>query len=232
MMKGEPMSRLYKNTIWFVVLLICGGFLGGPCFAFDDGDFQWWTSAGASLDINKDWKCTFEEEFRFGDDAGEFYYHHSDLGLVYGGFADWIDLGLNYRQVFARADSEGEWKQENRPHLNVTLKGKLFGLGVSNRARFEYRDREDQEDHWRYRNKFTVKPPVELTELKLKPYVADEVFVPLNDDNISINRIYAGISFDVLENMTGEVFYLWQASRAPGDWNDTNVLGTRLKFRF
>jgi len=42
----------------------------------------------------------------------------------------------------------------------------------------------------------------------------------------------AGASFEVLENMTGEVFYLWQTSRAPGDWNDTNVLGTRLKFRF
>lgn len=226
------MNNLYKIATYFLVTLICVGFLGGPCFAFDDGDFQWWTSAGASVDINKDWKFTFEEEFRFGDDAGELYYHHSDLGFVYGGFADWLDLGLNYRQVFTRADSEGEWKQENRPHLNVTLKGQLFGLGVSNRARFEYRDTEDQKDHWRYRNKFTIKPPLELTELKLKPYVADEVFVPLNDDNISINRVYAGVSFDVLENMTGEVFYLWQASRAPGDWNDFNVLGTRLKFRF
>jgi hypothetical protein len=66
----------------------------------------------------------------------------------------------------------------------------------------------------------------------LKPYVADEVFVPLNDDNITRNRVYAGLSFDVLKNMTGEVFYLWQSSRSSGDWNDINVLGTRLKFRF
>jgi len=226
------MSKLSKIATCFITVLVCVGFLSGPCFAFDDGDFQWWSSAGASFDINKDWKCSFEEEFRFGDDAGEFYYHHSDLGFVYGSLADWIDLGFNYRQVFERADSESEWKQENRPHLNVTLKGKFFGLGVSNRARFEYRDREDQEDHWRYRNQFTVKVPLELTELKLKPYVADEVFVPLNDDNITRNRVYTGLSFDVLKNMTGEVFYLWQSSRSSGDWNDINVLGTRLKFRF
>jgi hypothetical protein len=226
------MGKLFKNTIYIVAALVCAGLSSGPCFAYDDGDFQWWTSAGASFDINKDWKCNFEEEFRLGDDGGELYYHHSDLGFVYGSLADWIDLGFNYRQVFARADSESEWKRENRPHLNVTLKGKMFGLGVSNRARFEYRDREDQEDHWRYRNKFTVKVPLELTELRFKPYVADEVFVPLNDDNISTNRFYAGLYFDMLENMTGEVFYLWQASRAPGDWNDFNVLGTRLKFRF
>ena len=226
------MTKLPRLAVQIVLIVILCAIYSKPCFAFDDGDFQWWTSAGASFEINKDWKCTFEEEFRLGDDAGELYYHHSDLGFVYGGFADWIDLGFNYRQVFARADSAGEWKQENRPHLNVTLKGQLFDLSVSNRSRFEFRDREDNEDHWRYRNKFTVKVPLELTELKLKPYVADEVFIPLNDDNISINRVYAGVSFEVLENMTGEVFYLWQSSRAPGDWNDTNVLGTRLKFRF
>jgi hypothetical protein len=226
------MTKLHKTTIYFFAVLIFAGFLGESCFAFDDGDFQYWSSAGVSFDINKDWKCTFDEEFRFGEDAGEFYYHHSDLGFVYKGLTDWIELGFNYRQVFDRTDSEGEWKQENRPHLNVTLKGRLFDLDVSNRSRFEYRDREDKEDLWRYRNKFTVKLPFELTALKLKPYLADEVFIPLNDDNITRNRIYAGVSFTVLEDITGEVFYLWQSSRSDGDWKDTNVLGTRLKFRF
>jgi len=226
------MSRLSKITICFIAALICAGFLSGPCFAFDDGDFQYWSSAKVSFDINNDWQCNFEEEFKFGDDAGELYYHHSDLGFVYKSFADWIDLGFNYRQVFERTDSEGEWTQENRPHLNVTLKGQLFGLNVSNRSRFEYRDVEDNEDHWRYRNKVTVKLPLELTELKLKPYLADEVFVPLNDDNITKNRVYAGVSFKVLENVTGEVFYCWLTGRTADGWKDINVLGTWLKFRF
>jgi hypothetical protein len=213
-------------------VLVCVSFLSGPCFAFDDGDFQWWTSTGVSFDINKDWRCSFEEEFRFGDDAGELYHHHSDLGFVYKSLADWVEMGFNYRQIFERTDSEGDWKRENRPHLNVTLKGRLFGFNVSDRSRFEYRDREDQEDCWRYRNQFTIKAPFELTGLKLKPYVADEVFIPLNDDNITRNRVYAGVSFKLLEEMSGEVFYLWQSSRSCGDWNDINVLGTRLKFSF
>ena len=226
------MSKLYKTAMYFIVVFICTGIPGESCCAFDDGDFQYWSAAGGSFEINPDWGCSFEEEFRFGDDAGELYYHHSDLGFIYKGFADWLDLGINYRQVFERTDSEGEWKQENRPHLNVTLKGQLFGLNVSDRSRFEYRDREDKNDLWRYRNKVTIKLPLELTALKLKPYLADEVFVPLDDDNIAKNRVYAGVSFQMLENMTGEVFYVWQSSRAPGDWNDINVLGTRLKFRF
>ena len=226
------MIKPSKFSSLFIAVLVCIGFFNVPSFAFDDGDFQWWTAGGASFDINKDWKVTFEEEFRFGDDAGELYYHHSDLGFVYGSLADWLDLGFNYRQVFERTDSEGDWKQENRPHLNITLKGQLFGLNISDRSRFEYRDREDKNDLWRYRNKFTVKFPLELTKLKLKPYLADEVFIPLNDDNITRNRFYTGISFEVLENMTGEVFYLWQSSRSSDDWKDANILGTRLKFRF
>ena len=226
------MTKLPRLAVHIVLTVILCTIYSKPCFAFDDGDFHWWTSAGASFDINKDWKCTFEEEFRLGDDAGELYYHHSDLGFVYGSFADWIDLGFNYRLVFGRAGSAGDWKQENRPHLNITLKGKLFDLNVSNRSRFEFRDIEDYEDHWRYRNKFTVKLPLELTDLKLKPYVADEVFIPLNDDNVSQNRVYAGFSFDVLENMKGEIFYCWLSARVTGDWRDYHVLGTRLKFQF
>ena len=165
------MSRLKRFAFCFLVAAIVGQSLSRRCLAVDDGDFQFWSTASASFDINNDFGAKFEEEFRFGGDAGRLYYNHSDLGLVYRSLADWIDVGVNYRQVFARAD-RGEWRQENRPHVNVTLKGRLFDLDVSSRSRLEYRDREKRDDVWRYRNKFTVKLPFELTPLKLKPYLA------------------------------------------------------------
>jgi hypothetical protein len=225
------MSKLSKILVYLLVVVICGAFLDEICFASDDGDFQYWSGASASFDINKDWKVKFEEEFRLGEGGGHLYRHPSDLGFVYKGFADWIDLGLNYRLVREK-DSKGEWRQENRPHLNVTLKGKIFSLDVSDRSRLEYRDREDKEDVWRYRNKVTVKLPFELTELKLQPYLADEVFITLNDDNIDRNRFYAGVSFKLAKNIKGDIFYLWQSSRSSSDWTDINVLGTALKFSF
>ncbi len=220
-----------RNWIYFAVMAIIVTLISEVCFASDDGDFQYWSTADFSFDIDRDWKFTFQEEFRLKESGGHLYYHHSEVGFVYKSFADWIDLGFNYRQVFEK-DSEGEWKQENRPHLNVTLKGKLFDLDVSDRSRFEYRDRENKEDVWRYRNKVTVKLPFELTELKLKPYLADEVFITLNDDNVDRNRLYAGVSFKLAKNLKGDVFYLWQSSRSSSDWTDINVLGTALKFSF
>jgi len=223
------MKTRSKGCFFVVAMIVVAA--SEICFATDDGDFQYWSSADFSFDIDKDWKFKFQEEFRLKESGGHLYHHYSDAGFVYTGFADWIDLGFNYRQVFEK-DSEGEWRQENRPHLNVTLKGKLLGLDVSDRSRFEYRDRENKEDVWRYRNKVTVKLPFELTELKLKPYLADEVFITLNDDNVDRNRLYAGVSFKLAKNLKGDVFYLWQSSRSSGSWIDINVLGTALKFSF
>ena len=220
------------NITFCLFVMLCGVlFLSQTCRGADDGDFQYWTGTSFSFDINKDWKFTFQEEFRLGDDADRLYYHHSDMGFTYKSFRDWIDLGFNYRQVFER-DSKDRWRRENRPHLNVTFKGRLFDFPVSSRSRFEFRDREVKKDLWRYRNKFTVKLPVELTELRLQPYIADEVFINFDEEGYNRNRLSSGFSFRLSEDVAGEVFYLWQSSRAGGGREDINVLGAHLKFYF
>jgi len=220
-----------KNRAYFILTVTCVLLTSEVCFAFDDEDFQFWSTNNASLDINKDWKATFEEEFRLADDAGQLYYHHSDLGFVYKGLADWINVGANYRQVFKK-DSKGQWMQENRPHLNVTLKGRLFALDLSDRSRFEYRDRENKKDVWRYRNKVTVTLPLELTEIKLQPYFAEEVFTNFDEQDIHENRFYSGVSLKLSEDIKGGVYYLRRSTKSGCDWKDANVLGIQLKFYF
>ena len=218
-----------RNGIMCVV--VTNILLSGVCFGYEDEGFQWWTSAEASTELAKDWKATFQQEMRLGDDGGNFYYEHSDLLFTYSGLAKWLDVGAGFRLVYEK-DSHDEWQRENRPHLNVTLKGKLFDCSVSSRNRFEYRDRTAAEDVWRYRNKFTVNLPFELTALKLKPYTADEIFITLNDDNIDRNRLYIGVTLPLREGVDVDIYYMWQASRSSGEWKDIEVLGTGLKFHF
>ena len=95
------MGKTEKITVYLLTILVYG-FFRTPCFAYDDEGFQFWSTASASFDINKDWKGKFEEEFRCGDDGGYLYYQHSDLGFVYAGLADWIDVGFNFRYVLKR----------------------------------------------------------------------------------------------------------------------------------
>jgi hypothetical protein len=105
-------------------------------------------------------------------------------------------------------------------------------LDVSNRARLEYRDRENEKDVWRYRNRVTVKLPVELTPLKLQPYVAEEAFFNLDKEGFNRNKVYGGFYINLSKNIKGDIYYAWLASESDTGWEDTNVIGTSLKFYF
>lgn len=227
------MTKLPRLAVYFVLTAILYTYTiyNKPCLAVDTSGFQYWSTADFSVDLDKDWTATFQEEFRLGDDGGHLYYHHSDVGFVYKGFADWIDLGLNFTKVYLE-DSTNTWRHENRPHINVTLKGKLGDVGVSTRSRLEYRNIEIKEDIWRYRNRVTFKLPFEFTELKLKPYLADEVFINCNEEGYVGNRFYTGVSFDLLKNTKADVYYLWQSARANPGREDIHALGTKVTFHF
>lgn len=220
-----------KSVKSFLLIVAATVLVSGVCFGYEDEGFQWWATAEASTKLAEDWKATFQQEFRLGDDGGNLYYEHSDLSFTYSGLAKWLDVGAAFRLVYEK-DGSDEWQRENRPHLNVTLKGKLFDCSVSSRSRFEYRDRRGAEDVWRYRNKFTVNLPCELTVLKLRPYAADEIFITLNDDNVDKNRLYFGVAMPVQKGLDVEIYYMWQASRSSNEWKDIDVLGTVLKFKF
>jgi len=47
-----------RNWIYFVATVIIILLTSEICFATDDGDFQYWSSANVSLDIDEDWKIT------------------------------------------------------------------------------------------------------------------------------------------------------------------------------
>ena len=105
-------------------------------------------------------------------------------------------------------------------------------LALSNRSRFEFRDRENAKNLWRYRNKFTIKFPWKLTALKLQPYVADEVFINFDDENFTANRFYAGVTTKLTDNLDAHIAYIMQSKRSGSDYTDYHALGTYLKFKF
>jgi len=210
-----------------VALVLCSA----SAWAFDDGDFQQWSTVALSYKINDDWKLLAEEELRWGDDWGNFYYTHTELGIAYSGFADWLVLGVKYRQIFE--EKGRDFHYENRPHFNLKLKKDVDGWGLSTRSRLEYRDKEEGNDGWRYRNKFTIKAPIKLTKYEIRPYVADEIFYDCDDGDLYRNRLYAGVGYKLTKYVGGALCYLWQTTEnSAGAWVDYNVLGTKVKFDF
>jgi len=202
--------------------------VAGTCSAGNSTGFQWWSTAGLSVDLSDDWAATFEEELRVGDNL---CYHHSEIGLTYKGLADWLEIGANFRKVYQR-DSAGDWREEDRPHFNFTIKDTFAGIKWSNRSRFEWRDREGRDNLWRYRNRLKLELPWALTPLKIKPYASDEVLINMDGSGFSSNRLSAGGVIPIGKNIKLDLFYMWQATKATSGFDDIHALGTKLVFAF
>ena len=198
-------------------------------YAYDDHDFQIWNTDAEDFKINKDLKGVLEEEFRWGDNAGDFYYQHYDLGFFYS-LNEWLALGSGYRHILSK--SGGDFKIENEPYMTATLLWQLMEIKFDDRSRLEYQHFDYQVDAWKYRNKLTIKFPWKFTEMEIQPYLADEIFLGFQNKSFSRNRFYSGLSMNLAKNLKTEVYYMLQSSRSGSRWIEANVLGTKVKLSF
>lgn len=203
-------------------------------YAFDDHDFQIWNTDIEEMKLNNNSKLVFEQEFRFGDNASDFYYQHYDVGYVRD-LSKYLNIGIGYRYI--KEMKNKAFRVENDPYLIATLFWQLKGFKFDDRSRFEYRTFDYQQaDSGRYRNKFTVKLPWKFTRKEIQPYLADEIFIRFNGTDLNQNRLSAGLGFIIAKNLKGEIYYMLQNTKnykkTESDWTDTNVLGTKLKLVF
>jgi len=198
-------------------------------YAFDNGDFQIWHKEKQSKKINDFYKIVMEEEFKFGDNAHDFYAYYIDAGLLRK-INNFLDISLNYRQAYKKKD--GKFKRENRPHLNFFLKGEWKGFEFEDRNRFMYRHFDYQDDYARYTNKICVVFPWKFSRFNIRPYIEEEAFINLNEEGFSENEFTAGFLMSLTKNIKAEIYYLLQHSQESDHWPRTNVFGTTLKISF
>lgn len=220
-----------KIKVRVLILVLFSAILNIRAYAYDNHDFQVWNTDVEEFKINKSSKIILEEEFRFGDNANDFYYHHYDLGFVYD-LSKYLNLGLGYRHIYEK--KSGEFKEENEPYWIATLFWELAGFKFDDRSRLEYRHFDYQVDAWRYRNKFSLRFPWKFTKMEIQPFLADEIFLNLNGIDLNQNRYYCGLGFNLTKNIKGEIYYLLQSTKSSGTcmWADVNALGTKFKIAF
>jgi hypothetical protein len=111
------------------------------------------------------------------------------------------------------------WALEHRPYIDISVTARLFYLDLTWRPRVEYR-LKGEESSFRVRKKLKVK----LKTIPGKPFIADEIFIPMEGD-IERNRIFLGLT--PLPGLS--TFYLLET-----DFNDTteykNIIGLDYKF--
>lgn len=216
-----------KKIVLSFIILLCSL----KAYAYENNDFQVWNTEVEEFKVTKNSKIIFEQEFRWGDNANEFFYQHYDVGFFYN-FNKNINAGFGYRQVYDLKD--GTFKPSEEPFWTLTFSDQLAGWKLDTRSRLEYRHFSYQTDAWRYRNKFTFKSPWEFTKLKIRPFISDEVFFNLTGIDFSQNRLYGGLGLALCKNFSGEIYYMRNNIKSPGTcvWRDANVFGTKLKVSF
>ncbi|MDD5506671.1 MAG: DUF2490 domain-containing protein [Candidatus Omnitrophica bacterium] len=204
---------------------------GGVLYAYDDGDFQVWNTDIEEIKIGKNLKFALEEEFRWGDNAREFFYHHYDAGVSYL-LNKFLGVGGGYRRIYEL--KKGKFEPENEPYITATLYGGIKGVALESRSRMEYRNFNYKPDSWRYRNKFSAKLPWKFSRLELQPYVADEIFASFasGTNQFNQNRLSSGILFKLTSSIKAEIYYMLNSIKNSGKWTDANVLGTKFKITF
>ena len=205
--------------------------LATKAYAYDNGDFQVWNTESEEMKINDKLKVTLEEEFRWGNDARQFFYQHYDTGIIYT-MSKHLNIGAGYRHVLSLQSND--WKVENEPYVCASLSQVLKGFALESRSRLEYRHFNYKADAGRYRNKFTAKLPWKFTALKIQPYLSDEIFYIFGGTcQFNENRAYAGFSMDFTKNVKAELYYLQDGVKnSKGKWIGANVLGSKIKIAF
>lgn len=216
----------HKNGFIAFISMICIFCISQT--ARSESDWEYWTAFGVTESINENVTANFSPELRYRGGAGGHYYTHFDLGLDWK-VNDWLVLGQYYRHVEEKKNDD--WEIEKRPHFNATVKGKLFGLDISNRGRLEYRIKDSDDKSFRYRNKLTAKLP-KMTQFEIQPYVADEPFYDFDTDEFNKNRFYTGFNCRIYRKLKADVYYILESRKRNHHWTETNIFGINFKYPF
>lgn len=220
-----------RNYVIVAILIAVLALIGSKVYAYDNGDFQIWNTDTEDIKVYKNLKLFMEQEFRFGKNASEFYYQHYEFGPVFS-FDKMLDLGFTYRLVYERLHNQ-KWREEDEPSVNATLKFDLWKFKLDDRNRFEYRHFRYKDDSFRYRNKFTIKFPLEFKKMKFSPYACDEMFMCSDSTGFNENRVSSGVEFELTKNAKFDIFYMFKENKIKDNkWNNANVLGMKVRITF
>lgn len=200
-------------------------------YAYDNHDFQVWNIEAQEFKVSKTSKVTLEEEFRWGNNASDFYYQHYDVGYVYL-FNDYFNFSGGYRYVLHKVSDK--FRESSQPYLTAFMYWNPAGFNLTNRIRLEYRYYDYQSDTCVFRNKLDVKFPWKFTKFAIQPMIAEEIFFKLNGGVLDENRLSAGLAFNLTRNLKGEICYMLRSAKAANTcvWVESNVLSTKLKLSF
>ncbi|NOQ26745.1 MAG: DUF2490 domain-containing protein [Bacteroidales bacterium] len=230
------MKYKIRNIIAMIILMNCFTMISNAQETKVTSDLEQWTSIGITKKINKHWKISLDQEFRFKKDISQFDTYFSDLGLGYK-FNKHFSLGANYR-FYQNKNSEGVFKTQHRLSSDIKYKQKINRFTLAYRLRFQNKDEDfftstSSNKLYNLRNKFSV--DYNIKKFKFDPFFDVELYRQIEDINtteLSKLRWTIGLEYSLKKYGDLELFYRIENELNQSYNKDTYILGLGYKFSF
>lgn len=177
-------------------------------------DEQGWFNNSLSVKLNQELSLKFTQETRNHElTMADAYLHNWSGGLSWAVNSK-IYIAAGYLRETTKKSAfnlhenrymlEGGWKTSLAKNLNFDV-----------RVRSEIRIFEDDlaQDHLRLRLRLRLVHKMTVASLTVKPFLAVEPFANMKEGEISLNRVYAGVTIPLSKPLTMNINYIRQDAK-------------------
>ena len=176
-------------------------------------------------------RVTSSAELAFKPAGHDMVYRHFDIGVQMPALESWR-FSIHFRGIDRLSDTR-QWWREKRFYVQAekvisgaqTNRLPLFGLKI--RSRLESRWRDSKEHAYRYRLRLNVKLKRQLLG-RLKPFVSNEFYYDLKNDEYNVNRFDIGIDFGKLRKLKHRLYVKFKSKRKDSRWRTETSLVYKL----
>lgn len=225
-----------------------------PATAWADWLLLLHSEAGSRFGDN--WEAKIEVEGKFRDNMREYYDLEVMPWAAYR-FTAWFKFGLGWRELVWRTNRAGYtkqvendrgaqtysqvsghyWQVEHRPLADFMFTVTAWLITIEERLRVEYRQIENQDAFFRYRNRLRLRPPWKWTEYELRPWVAWEGYYEDNPswppgERLNRHRLFIGLDALIDSKIKTGGYYYYEYVLLNGEWGYNNEIGLEISMAY
>ena len=195
-----------------------------------NADWQLWPEINLSVALNERVSLLAFGTLHVGQDVSDLNEEQAGVGLKFA-LNKYFSLSPAYR--YSRGQPPGRSHvREHRGFLDFNARmplGDKFQLSDRNRGEIR---RINGVTSGRYRNRLQIERPFRISEHKVIPYLADEVFYDTRFHIWNRNRIYAGVRVPLNKHFGVDGYFLEQHDVRDQPFRTRHVIALSLKLDY